>query len=306
PAFHAALARDYRLAHHARLRRWDGLRAATPGDIVLDDGVVIELGGEDLIPGDFWVFATRTADRSVERLIEAPPHGIRHRHYRLATIHRCTSGGDESVAIDDLRPTFDPLPRLRAADVAYDPGCWLPRAPEWADVTNVQEALDAICRLDLDADVKTHNRFLHGHGVVCGLKVKCNPVDRGQVVVDRGYALDCDGSGIQVRTLQLVDLVERARDLGLLDDDGNGEVCLTLGRGAAADATIGLEAHRTSSRASGTASSRARSSWTSTRSASRACSCGSQPSSCRSPRRRFPCPRATSASSACSTSSTTG
>ena len=50
---------------------------------------------------------------------------------------------------------------------------------------------------------KLHNRYLHGWGVVCGLKVKCYPCcsghgSSGKVVVEPGYAIDCCGRDIVV------------------------------------------------------------------------------------------------------------
>ncbi|MBW4518163.1 MAG: hypothetical protein KME16_00325 [Scytolyngbya sp. HA4215-MV1] len=43
---------------------------------------------------------------------------------------------------------------------------------------------------------KLHNRYLVGTGVVCGLMVKCDPCCDGSVVVETGYAIDCDGNDI--------------------------------------------------------------------------------------------------------------
>ncbi|MGH7392387.1 MAG: DUF6519 domain-containing protein [Candidatus Rokuibacteriota bacterium] len=249
PAMHAALGRTYRVAHHAKVRRWDGLLAATSGDIVLADGVVIELGGSGFLPGDFWVFASRVADRSVERLIEARPRGICHRHYPLATIARQRQGGVETVVVDDHRATFTPLTGLRATDVSFDPGgCTHADDPEWAQVSTVQEAIDAICRMDLNADVRSHNKYLHGYGVVCGLKVRCN-ADRQRITLERGYALDGEGNPIEVRTPQAFDVVAAAlqHQPPLLDQNGNGDVCLTLRRGTVQDATLEVEPETTQS-----------------------------------------------------------
>ena len=57
--------------------------------IVLEDGVQIafdtEAGG-DFRAGDYWIFAARTADASVEALVEAPPRGIKHHYCRLAVV----------------------------------------------------------------------------------------------------------------------------------------------------------------------------------------------------------------------------
>jgi len=43
---------------------------------------------------------------------------------------------------------------------------------------------------------KLHNRYLVGTGVVCGLMVKCDPCCDGGVVVETGYAIDCEGNDI--------------------------------------------------------------------------------------------------------------
>ncbi|HEV7684273.1 MAG TPA: hypothetical protein VGO68_19325 [Pyrinomonadaceae bacterium] len=48
---------------------------------------------------------------------------------------------------------------------------------------------------------KLHNRSLHGFGIVSGLKVS---VDAGQIVVEPGIALDCEGNEILIAALQTV------------------------------------------------------------------------------------------------------
>lgn len=48
---------------------------------------------------------------------------------------------------------------------------------------------------------KLHNRSLHGFGIVSGLKVT---VAAGQVVVDSGLALDCEGNEVVIGTPQLL------------------------------------------------------------------------------------------------------
>jgi hypothetical protein len=57
--------------------------------IILEDGVQITFdtpaNGIYRI-GDFWYFAARTADASVEKLVEAPPRGIHHHYCRLAIL----------------------------------------------------------------------------------------------------------------------------------------------------------------------------------------------------------------------------
>ena len=78
-------------ARHTRVRRWDqqigvdanGLLDVVAGPIQLEDGVQITFTGSNFKVGDFWVFAARTADGSVEILTEAPPRGILHHSCRL-------------------------------------------------------------------------------------------------------------------------------------------------------------------------------------------------------------------------------
>jgi hypothetical protein len=72
---------------HPVLRRWDGTGTAQAAfvagqtlDMDLGEGVQIQFGGADLLPGDYWQFAARSADGTVEALTNALPSGIvRHR-----------------------------------------------------------------------------------------------------------------------------------------------------------------------------------------------------------------------------------
>jgi len=235
PQFHAGLVRPHRLAYHAGIRRWNGVLSVIAGDIVLADGVVIEFGGQEMMPGDYWVFATRVVDRSVERLVEQPPHGILHRYFPLAQISRNMGGANQIVVVSDVRPRFDALTRLKATDVAYDPGtCNI-----MSGATNVQQALDAICNTDLGG-LADHNKYLHGSGVVCGLQVHCNP-DRTMITVENGYALECEGNVIRVTSPIFYNLINEANNLGAIDNAGNGEVWLSMTRGAGESANLHLE-----------------------------------------------------------------
>jgi hypothetical protein len=79
-----SLPANFQVARHLVLRRWDGVGSAsasfdetTTPDMNLGDGVHIQFGGRDLRSGDYWQFATRSADGSVEPLTDAPPMGIR-------------------------------------------------------------------------------------------------------------------------------------------------------------------------------------------------------------------------------------
>ncbi len=58
--------------------------------MVLEDGIEVSFGvdpaGGSFRVGDFWVFAARTVDASVEILTQAPPRGIHHHYARLAMV----------------------------------------------------------------------------------------------------------------------------------------------------------------------------------------------------------------------------
>lgn len=95
-------------ARHPRLRRWDNASAAEPLErnasigpaLALEDGISVAFGGagtDTLHAGDHWVFAARTADGSIDPLVNAPPRGILHHFARLALV---TSGAPATLLSD--------------------------------------------------------------------------------------------------------------------------------------------------------------------------------------------------------------
>ena len=61
--------------------------AAAGTTLLLEHGVTVafdNLGSRGFKSGDFWVFAARTADASVEKLRQAPPRGVHHHYARLS------------------------------------------------------------------------------------------------------------------------------------------------------------------------------------------------------------------------------
>lgn len=98
---------------NTRLRRWDqsGRVLRADGTLYIDldvssDGLIplppvgtalfleygilvnfdLDAGGGDFHVGDYWSFAARTADASIELLDQAPPRGIHHHYARLAIV----------------------------------------------------------------------------------------------------------------------------------------------------------------------------------------------------------------------------
>ena len=80
-----------------------------PGtSIILEHGVRIAfdtaLSTAPFRSGDYWVFATRTADTSVERLKQAPPRGLHHHYCRLALLQ--VDGANQVTTVTDCRQLF--------------------------------------------------------------------------------------------------------------------------------------------------------------------------------------------------------
>jgi uncharacterized protein DUF6519 len=98
---------------HTRIRRWDqshivrradgtafhDLDASASSDgipvpaagtrLALENGILVEFtleAGVEFKTGDYWVFAARVADGSIEPLDHAPPRGIHHHYARLAIV----------------------------------------------------------------------------------------------------------------------------------------------------------------------------------------------------------------------------
>ena len=93
-----------------RRRRLDGLitvPASAATQVVLEHGIVVSFslaagGSGRFRSGDYWIFAARTADTSVEELDAAPPLGIHHHYARLGFV---TFPGSQT----DCRRLWPPL-----------------------------------------------------------------------------------------------------------------------------------------------------------------------------------------------------
>lgn len=100
---------------HTRVQRWDqkssnatvdvdGLIDVAAGPIPIEDGVNVEFSvdpaGGSFRLGDYWVFAARTADASVEILTDAPPRGIAHHYLQIGVI----TGLGGQMGVQDCRP----------------------------------------------------------------------------------------------------------------------------------------------------------------------------------------------------------
>ena len=83
------------------------LTAANPS-FVLENGIQATLskaGNGPVHVGDYWCFAARTAGADIERLDQAPPHGVHHHFCKLAIV-------EPDGTIRDCRPQFPALTEL--------------------------------------------------------------------------------------------------------------------------------------------------------------------------------------------------
>ena len=101
--------------------------------LLLENGVTVSFastappGAKGFRAGDYWVFAARTADASVEVLDRAPPRGIHHHYARLAMLD--TTG--VTPIVEDCRP--------KPSDEGGGDCCIIVRPGE-----NIQAAIDGL------------------------------------------------------------------------------------------------------------------------------------------------------------------
>jgi len=240
-----------------KIRRWDSEGLLTPTNldwIDVEDGVQVRVTAGSYKTGDYWLIPARTATTNVEwpqdNMTSPPtplslfPKGIQHHFCRLAVV--AYNGTVWSVP-EDCRTLFPPLTHICAKDVCFDPSHCIEEDLQWGTINTVQAAIEALCHVASGADLREHNKYLHGSGVVCGLQVTCAE-DRSTVVVEEGYALDCEGYSIRLKDEDVVNIVALAKKQNLLDDNtlgninvGTGNVCLAIHRGAQGEIVYTVE-----------------------------------------------------------------
>ena len=167
--------------------------------VVLEAGIVASFSvatGGSFRAGDYWIFAARTADTSIEKLVSAPPLGIHHHYARLGTVTFPSSQ-------TDCRRLWPPLGDGESCDCTV---CVTPHSHSTGTLT-IQGAVDQVKAA--------------GGGTVClqaGLYTLAAPVTAdgarslrihgagvGTIIVARGTALTATGtSGLTVENLVIV------------------------------------------------------------------------------------------------------
>lgn len=152
-------------SRHTRVRRWDqtvnvnpnGLLDVTPGLIDIEDGIQVEFSlnpaGGDFKVGDYWVFAARTADGSIEELQQAPPRGILHHFCRLGFIH--WGANINATTFTDCRDHWPHACECDTCTVTVGDG-----VDSHGQFTDIQQAINA---LGNRGGVVYRTRLLHGN-----------------------------------------------------------------------------------------------------------------------------------------------
>jgi nitrous oxidase accessory protein NosD len=149
-------------AHNARIRRWDEKPKPVQTTAIQlkhgtdPTGIEITFGPDPsavLRAGDWWAFAARTADGSIEELRNAPPRGILHHYAKLAV----TKAG---AIVHDCRTLWPPL---GCCTIVLSPGDdvqaginALPAGGGCVCLRNGVYELDATLTLDGKANVVMH------------------------------------------------------------------------------------------------------------------------------------------------------
>lgn len=188
-------------ARHLRVRRWDQkkqVKSATGSDldnldlagatgaitvpassntgVVLENGVVVRFSstGAPFRVGDHWIFAARTADTSVEKLVSAPPLGIHHHYARLAVVTL-------PDAEQDCRTLWPPLCECDDGGCGDCTVCVTPESHASGALT-IQEAVQKV----KDS----------GGGTVC-LEAGVYHLDERGVVIDHAVSVRVRGQGLR-------------------------------------------------------------------------------------------------------------
>lgn len=211
--------------------------------------LLMELSDFALVAGDYWLAPVRESiHQQGEILLEgeesgigAAPQGEQHHYMLLVDVAAdgLTMTLPEGIECDLYNacqlPQFPTLTDLQAGDICYDnEQCLLP------EVTTVQDALDHLCQ---ENDLPWHNKYLHGWGVVCGLMLECDSKNPDSVILNRGYALDCDGRDMVINDEMPINIPEYLDKAGIdpatIDKDQG--ICLYLEHTDQQTLDVGLE-----------------------------------------------------------------
>jgi hypothetical protein len=135
---------------HPKVRRWDQKSvpiAVAAGPIALEDGIQIEFSGSNFQTGDYWMFAARATDGTIEIQTNKQPQGIRHEYARLALVTwHGPVGGPFSITTHDCRNIFPK--NCCCCTVTVGDG-----SNSKGDFADIQEAIDSLPKTGEFAEV---------------------------------------------------------------------------------------------------------------------------------------------------------
>jgi len=170
---------------HPRIRRWDIASAVEPFvrntsngvPIALENGITITFGQaptDTLHAGDFWVFAARTADGTIDTLNKQPPRNVLHHYAKLALV---TSGPTPTVTAD-CRIPWPPPPGTGPPGTTREGCCTVVVHPG----ESIQAAIDSLSAAG---------------GCVC-LKAGTHPIAAPLTIIRPGVILHGESPGVRV------------------------------------------------------------------------------------------------------------
>jgi Family of unknown function (DUF6519)/Right handed beta helix region len=134
-------------ARHLRVRRWDQsdptglitIPASASATIPLEHGIVVSFSiegtGGQFRSGDYWIFAARTANTSIEILDAAPPLGTHHHYARLGIV-------DFPDSVTDCRVHWPPV--FEGGEKSCDCTVCVTADSHSSGTFTIQEAVDQV------------------------------------------------------------------------------------------------------------------------------------------------------------------
>lgn len=173
---------------HTRIQRWDqsgtvfesdsvtvwvdldtagsaGIPVPPPGtSLILENGITVSFnlaqpGTSPPAPyaptfetGDYWTFTARTADGSVQALVQAPPLGIHHHYRRLGVVDFNAT----PPQVGDCRHVFSPLanPAIHVSGVFLGSGAQLQNDATYT-IKQLSTGINVVCDVPVDPGVFT-------------------------------------------------------------------------------------------------------------------------------------------------------
>ena len=172
------------LDRHPRLRKWD--QAATTAlamnttntPIELENGIQLQFAAGTYRPGDYWQFAARAIDGSIDFPAgPQPAFGVEHHYARLGLV---IVQQQQARLVMDCRNLFPALTELSADDISFDNSiCNMP------NTRTVQDAIEQLCARE------------HAGGT-CTITVTPGPAwfEALKQIPEKGDAEICFGAGL--------------------------------------------------------------------------------------------------------------